>query len=89
MEPTPQEFALTPSSVNTTTFGKLFSCAVDGNVYTQPLWVPQLTISGSKHNVVFVGTAARQRLRFRRRCQPLLNPLAFRSVERRSWRDFG
>jgi len=52
----PQEFALTPSSVNTTTFGKLFSCAVDGNVYTQPLWVRQLTIGGSKHNVVFVGT---------------------------------
>ena len=52
----PQEFALTPSSLNSTTFGKLFSCAVDGNVYTQPLWVPQLTIGGSKHNVLFVGT---------------------------------
>ena len=52
----PQEYALTSSNVTTDAFGKLFSCAVDGNVYTQPLWVPQLTIGGSKHNVVFVGT---------------------------------
>src|SRR5271165_2240303 len=32
-----QEFALTTASVRATTFGKLFSCAVDGAVYTQPL----------------------------------------------------
>jgi hypothetical protein len=52
----PQEFALTPSSLNTTTFGKLFSCATDGNVYTQPLWVPNLSINGTARNVVFVAT---------------------------------
>lgn len=51
-----REFALTTSSVNTTTFGKLFSCAVDGAIYAQPLWVPQLTVSGAKHNVVIVAT---------------------------------
>jgi hypothetical protein len=51
-----QEYALTPSTVNTTTFGKLFSCSVDGAVYTQPLWVPNLTIGGAAHNVVFVAT---------------------------------
>ena len=50
------EFALTPSSVNTTTFGKLFSCAVDGAIYAQPLWVPQVTVNGGKHNVVVVAT---------------------------------
>jgi Putative Ig domain len=51
-----QEYALTPSNVNTSTFGKLFSCAVDGAIYAEPLWVPGLTIGGTKHNVVFVAT---------------------------------
>ena len=51
-----REFALTPSNVNTSTFGKLFSCAVDGEVYAQPLWVPSLAIGGGTHNVVFVAT---------------------------------
>jgi hypothetical protein len=51
-----QEYGLTPSNVNTTTFGKLFSCSTDGKVYTQPLWVPNLSINGTTHNVVFVAT---------------------------------
>ncbi len=51
-----QEYALTPSNVNTSTFGKLFSCQVDGAIYTQPLWVANLSISGVQHNVVFVAT---------------------------------
>jgi hypothetical protein len=51
-----QEYALTSSTVKTTTFGKLFSCPVDGAVYTQPLWVPGLSVNGAKHNVVFVAT---------------------------------
>jgi IPT/TIG domain len=51
-----QEYALTPSNVNTSTFGKLFSCQADGAIYTQPLWVPNLTINGGQHNVVFVAT---------------------------------
>ena len=51
-----QEYALAPSTVNTTTFGKLFSCAVDGAVFTQPLWVPSLSIRGGIHNVIFVAT---------------------------------
>ena len=50
------EFALTPANVNTSTFGKLFSCAVDGAIYAQPLWIPQLTVNGAKHNVVIVAT---------------------------------
>jgi hypothetical protein len=50
------EFALTTSNVNTTTFGKLFSCTVDGAIYAQPLWVPQVTVNGAKHNVVLVAT---------------------------------
>jgi hypothetical protein len=54
-----QEHALTPTNVNTATFGKLFSCAVDGAVYAEPLWVANLTVNGTPppHNVVFVATA--------------------------------
>jgi hypothetical protein len=51
-----QEYGLTPSSVNTNTFGKLFSCPVDGAVYTQPLWVPGVSIGGALHNVIYVAT---------------------------------
>src|SRR5579864_8363878 len=51
-----QEYALTPNSVNQNSFGKLFSCAVDGAIYAEPLWVPGLTVNGSVRNVVFVAT---------------------------------
>ena len=52
-----REFALTPSNVTGSTFGKLFSCQVDGAVYAQPLWVANLTIGGAPHNVIFIATA--------------------------------
>jgi hypothetical protein len=52
-----QEFALAPSDVTSSTFGKLFSCAVDGAIYAQPLWVANLPINGGEHNVVYVATA--------------------------------
>ena len=51
-----QEYGLTPANVNTTSFGKLFSCTVDGAVYAQPLWVANLNVNGAQHNVVFVAT---------------------------------
>ena len=51
-----QEYALTPSTVTTSTFGKLASCPVDGAIYAQPLWVPNLTIGSVVRNVVFVAT---------------------------------
>jgi hypothetical protein len=51
-----REFALTPTTVATSTFGKLFSCAVDGAVYSQPLWIRALNIAGGVHNVIFVTT---------------------------------
>jgi hypothetical protein len=51
-----KEYALTAANVASATFGKLFSCAVDGAVYAQPLWVANLTIGGVKHNAVIVVT---------------------------------
>jgi hypothetical protein len=50
------EFALAPSNVSMSTFGKLFSCQADGAIYAQPLWVPNLTVAGSSHNVIIVAT---------------------------------
>lgn len=51
-----QEFALTSATVKAAAFGKLFSRAVDGQIYAQPLHVANLTIAGAKHNVVYVAT---------------------------------
>jgi hypothetical protein len=52
------ETVLTPSNVNSTQFGKLFSLPVTGQVYAQPLYVPNLTINGASHNVLIVATEA-------------------------------
>jgi hypothetical protein len=52
-----RETTLRPDNVNGTTFGKLFSNSVDGNIYGQPLFVPNVTIPGRGiHNVVVVAT---------------------------------
>ncbi|HEY2645557.1 MAG TPA: hypothetical protein VGI34_01220, partial [Candidatus Acidoferrales bacterium] len=52
-----QELALAPGTVNSATFGKLFSCPIDGYAYAQPLYVPNLAIPGKgTHNVIFVAT---------------------------------
>jgi hypothetical protein len=51
------ETILTPSNVNAATFGKLFTYAVDGYVYAQPLYVSGLAIPGQgTHNALFVAT---------------------------------
>ncbi len=51
-----QEYLLNTSNVNQATFGKLFSCTVDGAVYAQPLWVPNVSIGGGTHNVIVAAT---------------------------------
>ena len=52
----PNETILTPQNVNSTSFGKLFSQAVDGVIVGQALYLPGVTISGAVHNVVYVAT---------------------------------
>jgi hypothetical protein len=53
------ETTLNVSNVNSATFGALFSLAVSGSVYAQPLYVPGVTIPGKGvHNVLYVCTMA-------------------------------
>jgi len=51
-----QETLLYPANVNSKQFGKLFTSAVDGYVYAQPLYVANVAIGGGKHNVLYVAT---------------------------------
>jgi hypothetical protein len=51
-----EEWVLSPSNVDATRFGKLFSRSVDDSIYALPLIVPNLTISGQRHNVLFVAS---------------------------------
>ncbi|MBV8891324.1 MAG: hypothetical protein JO266_05005 [Acidobacteria bacterium] len=50
------ETILTPSNVNSTHFGVLYTNPLDGAVFAQPLYVSNLSIGGGTHNVVFVAT---------------------------------
>ena len=51
------ETALTPRNVNVRHFGKLFTLKVDGDVYSQPLFLTGLDMPGKRrHDVLFVAT---------------------------------
>lgn len=50
------ESVLTTSNVNQQRFGKVFTLAVDDQVYAQPLVVGHVHIAGGDHNVVYVAT---------------------------------
>ncbi|HEY3929687.1 MAG TPA: Ig-like domain-containing protein [Candidatus Koribacter sp.] len=51
-----KETILTPTTVSNN-FGQLFTAAVDGKIWTQPLYISNVTVGGVKHNLLFVGTA--------------------------------
>jgi hypothetical protein len=52
-----KETTLTPSNVNSTKFGKIFSYPVDGQIFGQPLFVYNVTFPGKgTFNVVYVAT---------------------------------
>lgn len=52
-----QEVTLNPSNVNSSQFGKLVSYPVDGQIYAQPLYLPQVNIPNKgTYNVVYVAT---------------------------------
>lgn len=50
------ETTLTPTNVNSNTFGLLRTLPVDGRVDAQPLYLSNVTIGGVAHNVVYVVT---------------------------------
>ena len=50
------EFVLNTGNVNQSQFGLKYTYSVDGQIYAQPLYVPNLTVNGGQHNVVFVAT---------------------------------
>lgn len=51
------EKILTPQNVNSRQFGKVFTLTVDGDIYAQPLYLPNVEIPGhGKSNVLFVAT---------------------------------
>ncbi len=50
------ETILNESNVNVNQFGKRVQYSVDGQVYAEPLYLPNLTVNGATHNVVFVAT---------------------------------
>jgi len=50
------ETLLTLENVNQTKFGKIFSAAIDGQTYAQPLYLAHASIGGNFHNVAYVAT---------------------------------
>lgn len=50
------ETILTKDNVNANQFGRRVTFPVQGQIDAQPLFVPNLTINGAPHNVVFVAT---------------------------------
>jgi hypothetical protein len=50
------ETMLTPDNVNFNSFGKLFTLTVDGKVDAEPLYLSDVPVNGSTHNVLVVAT---------------------------------
>ena len=52
----PNEQILNTSNVNAAHFGLKFSVPLDGEVYAEPLYVPQVAMSGGVHNLLVAAT---------------------------------
>src|SRR5580704_16367159 len=50
------ESTLNTGNVTSAGFGKLFTQPVDGYVFAQPLYVPNVSIAGGTHNVIYLAT---------------------------------
>jgi hypothetical protein len=50
------ETILNQADVNQAQFGKLYAITMDGSIYAQPLYVPNLSINGISHNALYVET---------------------------------
>src|SRR5208337_671761 len=51
------ETQLTTANVNSSSFGKLLSYPVQGQIYAQPLYLPNVSVSGQgTHNLAYVAT---------------------------------
>jgi len=53
-----QEYALTPATVGAgpASFGRRWSCAVDGEIHAQPLYIAKGSLSGAQQNMLIVAT---------------------------------
>ena len=71
-----QETLLSPSTVSPSTFGKVGTFPVDGQVYAQPLYVSGLALSGGRtRNVVYVATMHNSVYAFDADDMPAADPL--------------
>jgi hypothetical protein len=52
----PNETTLTTSTVNTANFGRVASFAVDGAIYAQPLFLPNVSTASGARNLIIVAT---------------------------------
>jgi len=50
------ETVLSPSNVNSSTFGKLYTVSLDDESYGQPLYIPGVVVGSATHNMVFATT---------------------------------
>ena len=50
------ETQLNSSNVNVNNFGKLWSYSVDGSLQAQPLYISNVIVGGTSHNVLYVAT---------------------------------